>query len=276
MTEFKELINHASRSNRIIPGFNIFAYEDAVAVLRAAEACNAPVMLLTNKKAINHIPIDYWGMLLNKMAKDAKVPVSIHLDHATDLKVIQQALSAGYHSIMYDGSQLPFDENLKQTRAMATYAHTHDLIIEGEIGSVGYSDRPETEYTNQFTNPIEAETFSAMTQVDMMAVSVGTVHKMDMPEAKIQYDLIRAIEAKTDIPLVIHGFSGVSDTDVQQLRKHHIGKVNIGTVIRQAFGYTLKEGYAKHPEVYDRMTFMEEAMEVATKKAIEKINQLWN
>lgn len=275
MTEFKKIIKEASRENRIVPGFNVFGYEDSAAIIKAAEACNAPVMLMTNKFAVNHKPVEYWALLLKRLAMDAKVPVCVHLDHTTDPELIARAIKAGYDSVMFDGSQSPLDENIRKTLEMVNYAHARGVMIEGEIGSVGYSDLAEEKYSSKFTDPKEAKIFAEKTGVDMMAVAIGTVHKLDIPEAEIQYDRIERIQEQTDIPLVIHGFSGVKDADVLLLKKYQIGKVNIGTAIRQAMGYVIRDGYLKNPDVYDRMTFMEEAMEAARVKAIEKIDQLW-
>lgn len=275
MTEFKRIIEEASRDNYIISGFNVFGYEEAVSVVRAAEAVNAPVMLMTNRFAVNHMPVEYWGSLLKHISRDAKVPVCIHLDHTQDFDIIKRAIKAGYDSVMYDGSQMPLEDNIRKTLEMVEYAHSRGVMIEGEIGSVGYSDLPEHMYKSQFTDPNEAKAFAQRTDVDMMAVAIGTVHKLDIPEATIQYDRIAEIEAETKTPLVIHGFSGVKDEDIAKLKHCQIGKVNIGTVIRQAMGYVIRDGYAQNPEVYDRMTFMEKAMAAAQEKAEKKIRQLW-
>ena len=275
MNNFKRIINEASREKRIVSGFNVFGYEDAIAIVRAAEKVNAPVMLMTNKFAVNHMPVEYWGLLLRKIADDAKVPVCVHLDHSQEPELIARAIEAGYDSVMYDGSQLPLEENVRSTLEMVKYAHSRGILIEGEIGSVGYSDLPENMYKSKYTDPNEAGIFASKTGVDMMAVAIGTVHKLDIPEAEIQYDRIAEIELATEVPLVIHGFSGVKDEDVIQLKRCRIGKVNIGTIIRQAMGYTIRDGYINHPDVYDRMTFMEEAMEAARVRAEDKIRQLW-
>ncbi|MCG8569757.1 MAG: class II fructose-bisphosphate aldolase [Spirochaetes bacterium] len=275
MKDFKKIIKETSRSNRIVAGFNVFGYEEAISVVKAAESIHAPVILMTNKFAVNHMPVEYWGLLLKKIADDAKVPVCVHLDHTQDPDIIARAIHSGYDSVMYDGSQLPLNDNIYYTREMVDYAHKHNIMIEGEIGSVGYSDLSENIYKSQFTDPEEAGYFAEKSGVDMLAVAIGTIHKLDKPNAEIQFDRIAEIEKATDIPLVIHGFSGVKTEDIRYLKGHQIGKVNIGTAIRQAMGYVLRDGYINNPGVYDRMAFMADAIEAAKIQAENKIRQLW-
>ena len=133
LVTLKEILTH----DRAVAAFNVFGYEDAVSVVRAAEALGHPVILMTNKDAVNFIPIELIGPMLAAMAKAATVPVCVHLDHSRDFEDIKRAVAAGYTSVMYDGSQLPYEENLRNTKEVVSYAHGYGVSVEAEIGSVG-------------------------------------------------------------------------------------------------------------------------------------------
>src|SRR5690625_4971102 len=256
-----------------VPAFNIFGYEDAKAVVGAAEELNAPVILATNKVAIAHMPIHILGTMLTQLAEDAHVPVVVHLDHGNDYDTVAQALKAGYSSVMYDGSQLPLVENIKRTREIVQMAHAFDIPIEAEIGSVGYTD-PSMGMKHTLTDSEEAKQFAEETGVDALAVAVGTLHRMEEQTAEIRYDLIAEIEKVVDVPLVLHGSTGVPDADLQKITETHFGKVNIGTALRMAFGHSLRDQMTDDPAVYDRMDLFPGAMAAVKEVAKEKIKLL--
>lgn len=269
-----DVMKDASKNNYIVPGFNIFGYEDAISVVRAAEEVNAPVLLMTNKFAIKFMSIECWGKLLGEIAQNAKVPVSVHLDHGNDFTLIARAIKSGYSSVMYDGSQLPIEENIKNTKEIVKLAHALNVSVEAEIGSVAYSDVSLDEYKPVFTKPNEAEYFYKNTGVDWLAVAVGTVHKMQNQSAELKFDLIEEIQNKVDVPLVIHGSTGIPDEDLKRLRNYNISKINIGTALRMEFGNTIREEMMKNPSEFDRMYFNERAMVKVKEKAKEKIKLL--
>lgn len=274
LQNLKDIIKDSAKNNYIVPGFNIFGYEDAISVVRAAEEMNAPVLLMTNKFAVEHMPVEYWGDLLGSIAKNAKVPVSVHLDHAKDYKTIARAIKSGYSSVMYDGSQLPIKENIKNTKEIVKLADALNVCVEAEIGAVAYSDISFDEYKPMFTNPEEAKYFYENTNVDWLAVAVGTVHKMKIQNADIKFDLIEEIQNTVDIPLVIHGSTGISDEDVSKLREYNIAKVNIGTALRMQFGNTLRSEIERLPDEFDRMVFNQKAMINVKEEAKKKFKLL--
>ncbi|MCY6483233.1 class II fructose-bisphosphate aldolase [Clostridium aestuarii] len=274
LSNLRNIIKDASKNNYIVPGFNIFGYEDAISVVKAAEEMNAPVLLMTNNFAVNFMPVEYWAKLLGEIAKDAKVPVSIHLDHGKNYEVIARAIKSGYSSVMYDGSQLPIEDNIKNTKEIVKIAHALDVSVEAEIGSVAYSDVSLEEYKPLFTKPEEAEKFYKETNTDWLAVAVGTVHKMQIQNADIKFDLIGKIQNKANVPLVVHGSTGISDENLEQLRNYGVGKINIGTALRMEFGNTLRKEMESNPEEFDRMYFNEKAMFKVKEKAKEKFRLL--
>lgn len=270
LVTLKEILNEAANNNYAIAGFNVFGYEDATMVIEAAQELNTPVILMTNRDAVVHMPIKILGKVLTDLAAEATVPVCVHLDHGKSVDEVVEAIKAGFSSVMYDGSQLPLEENIRNTKKIAEIAHYFDVSIEGEIGSVGYSD-PSINAKAMYTVPEEAKAFVQETGIDAVAVAIGTLHRMQAQEANIQYDRLKDIEKVVDIPLVIHGSTGVKDDDLIKLSKHRVGKVNIGTALRMAFGNTLRDEMNSKPEEFDRIKFFKKPMIELKNVAKEKM-----
>lgn len=270
LVTLNEILKDAADNNYAAAGFNVFGYEDAAMVIEAAEELNIPVILMTNRDAVVHMPVRILGSILTNLAKEAKIPVCVHLDHGKSLEEIVAAIKAGFSSVMYDGSQLPLEENIKNTKEATEIAHHFGVSIEGEIGSVGYSD-PSIGAKAMYTIPEEAKCFVEETGVDAVAVAIGTLHRMQAQEANIQYDRLVEIEKLVDTPLVIHGSTGVKDEDLRRLSKHRVGKVNIGTALRMAFGNTLREEINNKPQEFDRIKFFKKPMIELKRVAKEKM-----
>ncbi len=266
LVTLKEILTHECA----VAAFNVFGYEDAVSVIRAAEKRNCPVILMTNKDAVRFIPVELIGPMLATMAKAASVAVCVHLDHSRDLEDIRRALQSGYTSVMYDGSQLPYEENLRNTREVVTLAHAQGVSVEAEIGSVGYSD-PALAAKAEYTDPAQAAAFAAETGVDALAVAIGTVHRMQTQEAKIDFSLLAEIRRRVDVPLVIHGSSGVRDEDISRMCTMGARKINLGTTLRMAFGNTLRKTMRENPEEFDRLKLFPASMQAVEEKASEKM-----
>lgn len=273
LVTLNDVLKHTKSGGFAVPAFNIFGFEDANAVVQAAEELKAPVILATNKVAIAHTPIEVLGKMLTELANQANVPVVVHLDHGNDYETVAQAIDAGYSSVMYDGSQLSLKENIKTTKEIVKMAHAFSIPVEAEIGSVGYTD-PAMGMKEMLTDPQEAREFALETGVDALAVAVGTLHRMEEQTAPIQYDLIKEIESQTDIPLVLHGSTGVADEDLIRISRTNFGKVNIGTALRMAFGNTLRNILEENPEEYDRMELFKEPIKQVKSTAKNKIKLL--
>jgi fructose-bisphosphate aldolase class II len=273
LVNMKSILKDAIKNNKSVAAFNVFGYEDAKAVIDAAEECNAPVILMTNKDAVEFMNVKYYAKLFGAMAEDATVPVCIHLDHAKDYRLIAQAIKAGYTSVMYDGSQLSLEENIKNTKELVKLANACNVSIEAEIGSVAYSDK-NLGVKSVYTEPKEAEYFAKETKVDALAVAIGTLHRMEVQEAVIQYDRLKKIIELIDTPIVIHGSTGVKDEDLKKLTNYNVGKVNIGTALRMAFANTLRAEMEQNPKIFDRIKLFTKPMEEVKKTAIEKMKLL--
>ena len=268
----KDFIEEAARESHIIAGFNVFGYEDAQAVIRAAEQENVPVLLMLNRDARNTMEIEHWAALLCSLAWKAAVPVGVHLDHCTEPDVIGRAIESGFTSVMYDGSEQPLEENIRVTEMLVRQAHQAGVFVEAELGSVPYSDQGQTEV--RLTDPDEASAMQR-TGVDWLAVSVGNIHRLPVQKAALQFPVLERIEQKCSLPLVIHGSSGIPEADILRLRGSRVGKMNFGTALRQTFGNGLRRELALHPVEFDRLRLFQKPVEAMERQARRIIALLW-
>jgi fructose-bisphosphate aldolase class II len=273
LVDLKSLVDRAAGERKAIAAFNVFGYEDSIAVVRAAEQLGAPVILAANIPALQHMPLEYLAPILLQTAKSAAVPICVHLDHGKDYDYVAQAIRAGFTSVMFDGSQLPLEHNIEKTREIVKLARESGVSVEAEIGSVGYSD-PSIKMKHEYSDPEEVKAFVDQTGIDAVAVAVGTVHRMETQTAAIDFERLARIQSKVDIPLVIHGSTGVGDDDLRRLTTHRVGKINIGTAIRMAFGKTLREEILQHPDVFDRIRLFQKPMQAVQESAVNKLKIL--
>ena len=225
-------------------GLVALGWEDMRAYVAAAEAENVPVILQAGPACRAHTPLPVLGKMFHHLAEAATVPVVAHLDHGYTIDECRMALDSGFTSLMYDGSRKPLDQNIDETAHIAELAPANGISCEGEIGFVGYSGGE----SSAGTDPQDAARFAQETGVDAMAVSVGNVHLQQNRDGGLDVDRIRAIEALSDIPLVIHGGSGVPDAQRTALaRESAICKFNIGTELRMVFGTALREAADRAP-----------------------------
>lgn len=265
-----DLLFAAQADGRGVAAFNVFGIDEAVRIVAAAESVAQPVILMTNRDLVAQIPVEVLGRALRALAERAAVPVGIHLDHTFAYETIYRALAAGYTSVMYDGSQLPFEENVARTRHVVEIAHACDVSVEGEIGSVAYNDTAST-IRDERTDPELAAELCSRTGVDAVAVSVGTVHKLTEERATIDHDLLARIAELTRTPLVIHGSSGVPDHDLQRMARGPVAKFNIGTRLRRVWGETLRSQLAAQPDGFDRLKLTDAPLAALQQRAQEII-----
>ena len=266
-----EVLGPAISGGYAVPGFVCLGWEDARAYALAAEAEGAPVILQAGPGARAHMPVAVWGAMLRALADSVTVPVVAHLDHGASLEDCRAGLEAGFTSVMFDGSRLALDENIRLTAEVARMAHAAGVSCEGEIGFVGYAEGAQS----AGTDPAEAARFAAGTGVDAMAVSVGNLHLQRQAGAGLDLARLRAIEAVTDVPLVIHGGSGVPLAQRAELAAtSRIAKFNIGTELRQVFGRSLREALARDPARFDRIEILRETEAPLTGAAREILRGL--
>jgi len=250
-----EVLQPALRGGYAVPGLVCLGWEDMRAFVMAAQAERAPVILQAGPACRAHTPLPVLGAMFSHLADSVDVPVVAHLDHGYSREDCQAALDAGFTSVMFDGSRLPLDQNIAQSAAIAAMAHAAGASCEGEIGFVGYAGGAESDGTD----PEQAAVFARETRVDAMAVSVGNLHLQTTPGDGLDLTRIHSIAAVCDVPLVIHGGSGVPKAQRASLAATTpICKFNIGTELRMAFGTALRAAIAADPDQFDRLALLQE------------------
>jgi fructose-bisphosphate aldolase class II len=255
LVNLKDLMQPALKNGYAVPCFNVFGYEDALAVVTAAEARNAGVILAVNLDMTLFMPLDHIIGMLKPLAMSAKVPVCLHLDHNYDIPTVIKAIDAGFTSVMYDGSQLPIAENIAGVKEVVAHAKKLGVSVEAEVGSVPYASGRD-HIKSELTDINEAIMMLEQAKPDVIAVSVGNVHRLENTFIDIDFTRFNELQAAMNVPLVIHGTSGVKTTDIQKLAQGNVCKFNIGTCLRQRFGQSLRNTLAADPHLFDRLTIM--------------------
>ena len=266
LVTLNELLPAAAMAGYAVPCFNIFGNEDASAVLSAAQARQRGVILACNKDMADTMGVQGFASMVTGLAQRVDVPVCIHLDHCYDEATVYSALRAGFTSVMFDGSQLPLAQNIARTARVAEVAHAFGASIEGEIGSVPYSEGRD-HIKSELTDPAAAVAFAEQSGVDCMAVAVGNVHRLRSADCEIDFELLARIEAATGLPLVIHGMSGIRRDDLLGLKRTRVAKFNVGTSMRMAFGRSLRASLATNPDVFDRLQLMKPVLAALEEQA---------
>jgi len=248
-----EVLTDAKKDNRAIAGLVCLGWEDMRAYVKAAELENQPVIIQAGPSCRRHTPLRVLGPMMRYLAEEASVPVVVHLDHGANIDECRQAIASGFSSVMYDGSRLPLKDNIEATRTVVELAHRQGISVEGEIGFVGYAEGE----TSATTDPQEAAIFAKETGIDAMAISVGNVHLQLDSETELDERLINEIQELTDIPLVIHGGSGVPAAQRSKLAATtNICKYNIGTELRVLFGSELRNVLVEDAQMFDRIKIL--------------------
>ncbi|MDA8747615.1 class II fructose-bisphosphate aldolase [Litoreibacter sp.] len=266
-----DVLQPALQKNYAVGGLVCLGWEDMRAFAYAAQEENCPVILQAGPGCREHTPLPVLGKMFRQLAGEVSVPVVAHLDHGYTFDECKEALDCGFTSLMFDGSRKPLQQNIDETAAIAEMAHAAGISCEGEIGFVGYANGENS----AGTDPEEAALFAAQTHVDAMAISVGNVHLQENKEGGLDIDRIRAIEAVTSVPLVIHGGSGVPVAQRTELAHNSsICKFNIGTELRMAFGEALRRAVASDPNRFDRAQILKDThapVMAATQKVLSAL-----
>ena len=263
LVTLKDTLQKALSHNYSVAGLVTLGWEDMKAYIEAAEQENCPIILQAGPSCRQHTPIPILGKMFNYLAENAVVPVVAHLDHGYTENECRIAIDSGFSSIMFDGSKKTLNENIDETAKICELAHAAGVSCEGEIGFVGYSGGERS----SGTVPEEASIFAKDTKIDAMAISVGNVHLQENKEGGLDEDRIRAIEEVTDIPLVIHGGSGVPVAQRTFLSQNSkICKFNIGTELRSSFGHALREAINIDTTRFDRIQIFKDIHEPLVEK----------
>lgn len=246
----KEVTRRAEELNYTVGSFNAHNLEMLPDMIRAAKELGAPIIIQTSIDTAKYIGHENFVAVCKSMASNEMVDVVLHLDHARDFDDIKEAIKKGYTSVMFDGSHLPFKENIMKTRAVVEYAHHYGVSVEGELGTIGGTEEGihVAENDKVYTDPKDAAEFVKATGVDALAVAIGTNHGQYKSKTEVNIPLLKEINDVVDVPLVIHGGTGVNEMDIHELINNGIRKFNVGTELLVAWTKTAKETFRETKE----------------------------
>ncbi len=254
------LLAQARANNTCVAAFNIYNLETLQAAFGAACKVKRPIMVALGESYLESVSLETIVAITKALCKDFPFDVVLHLDHCKNVDMIFAAIEAGFTSVMYDGSRLPLDENAAATRKVCDFAHARGVTVEGELGGLNEEDGSgEAPEKAQFTTVEAAVRYVQASQVDSLAVSVGNMHGLYKGEPNLDIERIKAIYAAVNIPLVLHGCSGIPEEQLREAIASGVAKINVNTEIALAGGDCLKAATAKE----DTPIRMEKLMRMA-------------
>jgi len=258
----KELLLDAQKNGYAVGAFNTNNLEITHAIVRAAEAKQAPILIQISAGALKYAGLEFLPMIARKAAEQASVPVAIHLDHGPSFELVMKSLRNGFTSIMRDASKLPYDENVAEVRKVVEACHAIGIPVEAEIGRIGGAEEHVvvSEREALMSDPDECVRFVADGGFDFLAVAIGNAHGFYKGVPKLDFDRLDAIREKVSVPLVLHGASGIPDYQITQAVEHGIAKINIDTEIRYAFATTVRKFQEENPDQIDPRKILKPAM----------------
>lgn len=254
----RELLDTATAAGKAIAALNFYNAETLLAHMRAANALNASIILQTTEATINYLGLPMIVAMAKAAADEMEKPVALHLDHGSTYDLAARCIEHGYTSVMIDGSKLSFADNCAITRRVTELAHSSGVSVEGELGHVGQNtETPPADRTQFFTTADDAASFVSETEVDALAVAVGTAHGFYKGAVEIDFERLKQINAAVpDTPLVLHGGSGVSAELLRKAIACGIRKVNFGTELKNAFTQSVKASLSSSDDIDLRRTFL--------------------
>jgi len=257
-TTANELVTTARAQGRAVGAFNVILLEHAEALVSGAESAQLPVILqISQNCAEYHGSLKPIALATLAIAQASSVKVSVHLDHAESEMLVREALDLGFDSVMFDGSKLEYEANVEASSRMAQLCREYGASIEVELGEVGGKDGVHAPGVR--TNPQEAKAFAQATGVDLLAVAVGTSHAMTTRDASLDFALIEEIGKTVSVPLVLHGSSGVSESDLQRAVRAGMSKINIATHLNHVFTDEVRRMLAADPKLVDPRKYVKSA-----------------
>lgn len=254
LVNLKELLNQCQKNKTAVPAFNVYNLETILAVNQAANHSNSPVIFSFGESYLDDVPIELIAFNVRFLAEQSQQPMVLHLDHAKNLSTIRRAIDCGFTSVMYDGSHLSIEENIINTRAMVEIAREAKVSVEGELGYMNpedgsHHDDPISADHSEFTRPELALKYVTETGVDALAIAIGNAHGLYQGEPHLEFSVLTEIAALTDIPLVLHGSSGIPEDQIKKAINFGICKINVNTELALGAVESIRQSIKMSPEV---------------------------
>ena len=248
LVKMTELLHAVPGNEYAVGSFNVSDMEMAMGATKAAEDLHAPLIMQIAEGRLRYSPLELLGPMMVAAAKRCKMPTAVHLDHGATMKTIRLALEIGFTSVMFDGSKYPLEENIEKTKEVVRLASFYGAAVEGEIGSIGGAEGDMAESDVSITKVEDAKRFAEETGIDAMAVAIGTAHGNYKKKPELRIDRLKEIAAAVDIPLVLHGGTGLTEQDFQNCLSNGIKKINIATASYDNSARTIKEVVQAKPD----------------------------
>jgi tagatose 1,6-diphosphate aldolase GatY/KbaY len=262
ITSRSTILLEAQSKGYAVPAFNIHNLETIKTVLETAQELRSPVLIAATPSTVSYMGEEFLISMMEAAKKRYDIPICFHLDHHEKINDIKALIDSGVHSVMIDASHHDFEENIRIVREVVDYASSFGVAVEAELGRLsGVEDDLEVDEKDQiYTNPSQAKEFVSRTGIDSLAVAIGTAHGLYKGEPKLDIERLSAIQREVDIPLVLHGASGLPDELVQKTIKNGICKVNIATELKIAFANGLRGYLNEHPDANDPRYYFKDAV----------------
>ena len=269
-----QMLLKAQAGGYAIGAFNVENMEMVQAVVGAAVELEAPVIIQTSVSTLKYAAAPLFRAMVSACIDAENIPIALHIDHGNSFEAIMRAIKGGYKSVMFDGSLLPYIDNVKQTAEIVKICHQLEVSVEAELGAIaGKKDAPQ-DSALLYTQPDTAADFVAQTQCDSLAVAIGTCHGIYKTTPKLDYERLQSIRNKVTVPLVLHGASGLSEEQVQKCIQGGICKVNIATELRQAWTHTVLRYQTENAAAFDPKSAGKAARQAVQDIVKQKIQML--
>lgn len=278
-----DILQDADKNTYAVGGFNINNMEFLQGIMKGAEELDSPLILQASEGAIRYIGMDYVIKMVEAATAETQIPVALHLDHGSSFEVIIKCIRAGFSSVMIDASKMPFAENIELTKKVVEAAHSVNVSVEAELGTIGGTEDDHTvdEKDALYTDPQQAKEFVDATGVDALAIAIGTAHGVYKGKPELDFERLQAIKELIKMPVVLHGASGVSAADLEKAVSYGVNKVNVNTDFQQAYTARVRELFAEKADLYDPRKYCGPGRDAIAEKVKEKIkilgssNQAW-
>ncbi|MCC8457455.1 tagatose bisphosphate family class II aldolase [Photorhabdus aegyptia] len=269
----RQMLKKALREGYAVPAFNVHNLETVQVVAETAARLASPVILAGTPSTFSYAGTDYLVSICQDAARRHNLPLALHLDHHEELEDISHKVTAGVRSVMIDGSHLPFEENIRKVAEVVRFCHRYDVSVEAELGRLGgqEDDLQVSSADSFFTDPLAAKAFVARTGIDSLAVAIGSAHGLYHGEPRLDFDRLAAICEQVDIPLVLHGASGIPEVMIQQVIGLGVCKVNVATDLKIAFADAVKRYFIQHPDANDPRKYIAPGKQAMQAVVEEKI-----
>jgi len=266
-----EMLTHARQEEYAVVGFAAYNLETVKAAIDMAETLRAPILIQTTPSTLAHAGIEYIASMVKIRAEEATIPVALHLDHGNSLELVKQCIFHGFTSVMIDGSELPYEDNVRLTKSVVDIAHRAGVVVEAELGRIGgvEDDMTVEEEAARHADFTLVENFVERTGIDSFAPAIGTAHGMYQSIPSLDLPLLTSIGRVIQIPIVLHGASGLPDSLVRESIKKGIAKMNIATELKVQFARALRNYLIEHPDEFDIRKYIGEAI-TAYKTVVEQ------